>query len=47
MVTRPDGRLLGIVALADIALHLGPEVTGTVEDLLETVSEPAHLPVPA
>lgn len=46
VVTDPDGRLLGIVALADIALHLGPEVTGTVEDLLETVSEPAHLPVP-
>jgi len=44
-VTDSDGCLLGIVALADIARHLGPEAPGTVEDLLETVSEPAYLPV--
>ena len=47
VVTDPEGRLLGIVALSDVVRHLGPEVPGTVEDLLETVSEPAHLPVPA
>lgn len=45
VVIDPEGRLLGIVALSDIARHLGPEVPGTVEDLLERVSEPAHLPV--
>lgn len=44
-VTDVDGRLLGIVALADLARHLGPEVPGTVENLLETLSQPAHLPV--
>lgn len=43
-VTDAEGRLLGIVALADIARHLGAEVPGTVEDLLETLSRPAHLP---
>jgi CBS domain-containing protein len=43
-VTGPDGRLLGIVSLADIARHLGAEAPGTVEDLLLRVSEPAHLP---
>jgi CBS domain-containing protein len=43
-VTSPEGRLLGIVAFADIARHLGPEAPSTVEDLLERVSEPAHLP---
>ena len=44
LVTDADRRLLGIVALADIARHLGPEAPGTVEELLERVSEPAHLP---
>lgn len=43
-VTDADGRLVGIVALADIARHLGPETPGTVEELLERVSESAHLP---
>jgi CBS domain-containing protein len=43
-VTDPDGRLVGILALADIARHLGPEAPSTVEELLERVSEPAHLP---
>ena len=45
-VTDPDGRLVGILALADIARHLGPEAPTTVEELLERVSEPAHLPAP-
>jgi CBS domain-containing protein len=44
-VTDPDGRLLGIVALADIARHLGGEAPSTVEEVLERVSEPAHLPM--
>jgi CBS domain-containing protein len=44
-VTDPDGRLLGIVSLADIARHLGAEAPGTVEDLLVRVSEPEHVPV--
>jgi CBS domain-containing protein len=43
-VTDPDGRLVGIVALADVARHLGPEAPSSVEELLERVSEPAHLP---
>jgi CBS domain-containing protein len=43
-VTDPDGRLVGVLALADIARHLGPEAPATVEELLERVSEPAHLP---
>lgn len=43
-VTDSDGRLVGIVALADIARQLGPEAPSTVEELLERVSEPAHLP---
>lgn len=46
-VTDPDGRLVGIVALADIARRMGPETPSTVEELLERVSEPAHLPAPA
>lgn len=46
-VTDADGGLVGIVALADIARHLGPETPGTVEELLERVSESAHLPAPA
>lgn len=46
-VTDADGRLVGIVALADIARHLGPETPGTVEELLERVSESAHLPAHA
>lgn len=44
-VTDGDRRLLGIVALADVARHLGPEAPGTVGELLERISEPAHLPV--
>ena len=43
-VIDPDGRLLGIVALADIALRLGTEAPGTVEDLLLRLSEPEHVP---
>lgn len=46
-VTDPDGRLVGIVALADIARRMGPETPSTVEELLERVSEPAHLPATA
>lgn len=43
-VIDPDGRLLGIVAIADIALRLGTEAPGTVEDLLLRLSEPEHVP---
>ena len=45
-VTDADGRLLGIVALADIARHLEGEAPSTIEDLLERISEPAFLPAP-
>lgn len=45
-VTESDGRLVGIVALADIARRMGPEAPTTVEELLERVSEPANLPAP-
>ncbi|MHB1073391.1 MAG: CBS domain-containing protein [Gemmatimonadaceae bacterium] len=40
-VLRPDGRLLGIVAQADIATRLGPESPAAVEELLERISVPA------
>lgn len=43
-VTDGDRRLLGIVALADVARYLGPEAPGTVGELLERISESAHLP---
>jgi CBS domain-containing protein len=44
-VTDEKGRLLGMLSLADVARHLGPDLPGTVEDLLEALSEPTHLPV--
>lgn len=40
-VLQPDGRLLGIVAQADVAMRLGPESPAAVEELLERISEPA------
>jgi CBS domain-containing protein len=40
-VVQPDGRLLGIVAQADIAMRLGPESPAAIEELLERISEPA------
>lgn len=43
-VTDDDGRLLGIVALADLVRRLEGEAPSTIEDLLERISEPEHLP---
>ena len=40
-VLQPDGRLLGIVAQADVAMRLGPESPAAIEELLERISEPA------
>jgi CBS domain-containing protein len=40
-----NGRLCGIIALADIARHVGPGRPVEVERLVARVSEPAHAPV--
>ncbi len=40
-VLQPDGRLVGIVAQADVAMRLGPESPAAIEELLERISEPA------
>lgn len=49
VVDRTDDRLIGIVALADIAREVGPREPAEVVKLLEAISEPARdrAPVPA
>lgn len=41
-VVAPDGRLLGIVAQADLATRYGPDAPSAIEELLEKISEPAE-----
>lgn len=43
-VTDAAGRLIGIISFADIARQMGHDAPGTVEELLERVSESARLP---
>ena len=43
-VTDVAGRLIGIVALADVARNMGHDAPGTVEELLERLSESMRLP---
>ncbi len=42
-----EHRLLGVIAQADVARHVGAEETRRVERMLEEISEPAPVPVPA
>jgi CBS domain-containing protein len=37
-----SGRLVGIIALADVVRGLGKKAPGTVEEVLESVSEASH-----
>ena len=39
-IVEPDGRLVGIVAQADVALRLGPQEPIAIERLLDRLSEP-------
>jgi CBS domain-containing protein len=41
-VVGDDGRVVGIIAQADLAVKLGPKEPLEVEHLLERISEPAH-----
>lgn len=47
VVANGDERLVGIVALADIAREVGPEQPGEVVRVLEDISEPAKDLAPA
>ena len=42
-VVEGDGRLVGIVAQADLAMRFGPDAPDAIEELLERISEPADV----
>lgn len=41
-VVDQDGRLVGIIAQADVAIHLGPDEPEEVEEMLGGISRPAQ-----